>query len=91
MPGLSAFAQRLTARRRGIFLPTGRAQEVIRLAGSLGEIDGQLQAVVGNADRYGSLTTRRAEIETGLHALDEETLPVEYPPSREPEPDLWMG
>ena len=72
VPGLSAFGQRLTARRRGIFLPTGKAQEVIKLAGSLREVDGQLQAVAGNADRYGSLTTRRAGVETGLQALDEE-------------------
>ena len=72
VPGLSAFGQRLTARRRDIFLPTGKAQEVIRLAGSLREVDGQLQAVAGNADRYGSLTTRRAGVETGLQALDEE-------------------
>ena len=72
VPGLSAFGQRLTARRRDIFLPTGKAQEVIRLAGSLREVDGQLQAVAGNADRYGSLTTRRARVETGLQALDEE-------------------
>ena len=72
VPGLSAFGQRLTARRRSIFLPTGRAQEVIRLAGSIREIDGQLQAVEGNADRYGSLATRRAEVETELQALGEE-------------------
>ena len=72
VPGLSAFIQRLTARKRGLFLPTGRAQEVIRLASSLREIDDQLQAAEGNANRYGSLTARRAGIETELQALDEE-------------------
>ena len=72
VPGLSAFGQRLNSRKRGIFLPTGQQQEVPRLAGSLREIDEQLQAVAGNAGRYGSLTTRRAEIETELRVLDEE-------------------
>ena len=72
VPGLSAFSQRLNARIRGIFLPTGRAQEIPKLAGSIHEIDQQLQAVRGNADRYGSLTTRRAEIETELQDLGEE-------------------
>ena len=31
VPGLSAFGQRLNARKRGIFLPTGRAQEIPKL------------------------------------------------------------
>ena len=70
VPGLSAFSQRLSARRRGIFLPTGRAQEVIKLATSLREIDDQLREVEGNAARYGSLTSRRAEIEAELQALE---------------------
>ena len=72
VPGLSAFSQRLTARRRGIFLPTGRTQEVIRLATALREIDDQLRAAEGNADRYGSLTSRRTEIDAELQALEVE-------------------
>ena len=72
VPGLSAFSQRLSARRRGIFLPTGRAQEVIRLATSIREIDEQLGAVEGNAERYGGLTSRRAEIDAELQVLDVE-------------------
>ena len=70
VPGLSAFGQRLTARKRRIFLPTGQQQEVITLAGSLRGIDEQLRVVEGNAERYGSLTTRRSEIETELQNLD---------------------
>ena len=72
VPGLSAFGQRLSARRRGIFLPTGQQQEVITLAGSLRGIDEQLRVVEGNAERYGSLTTRRSGTETELQDLDGE-------------------
>ena len=72
VPGLSAFGQRLTARKREIFLPTGQQQEVITLAGSLRGIDEQLRVVDGNAERYGGLTTRRSDIETELQNLDEE-------------------
>jgi len=72
MPGLSAFSQRLTARRRDIFLPSGRTQEVVKLADSLREIDGQLQVIERNADQYASLTSRRAEIDAELQAWDVE-------------------
>ena len=72
VPGLSAFGQRLNARKRGIFLPTGRAQEIPKLAASIREIDQQMQEVRGNADRYGNLTARRAEIEMEQQALGEE-------------------
>ena len=70
VPGLSAFSQSLAARRRGIFLPTGRTQEVMKLANSLREIDDQLGAAEENADRYGSLTSRRTKIDAELQALD---------------------
>ena len=72
VPGLSAFGQRLSARRRGIFLPTGRAQEVIRLAASIREIDDHLGEAEGNAERYGGLTSGRAEIDGELQSLDVE-------------------
>ena len=72
VPGLSAFSQRLAARRREIFLPSGRTQEVVKLADSLREIDEQLQAVESNADQYASLTSRRAEIYVELQAWDME-------------------
>ena len=70
VPGLSAFSQSLAARRRGIFLPTGRTQEVIKLATSLRDIDDQLRTAEENAGRYGSLTSRRTEIDRELQALD---------------------
>ena len=72
VPGLAAFSQRLAARRRDIFLPSGRTQEVVKLAASLREIDEQLQAVDRNADQYASLTSRRAEIDAELQAKDVE-------------------
>ena len=70
VPGLSAFSQRLAARRRDIFLPTGRTQEVVKLAASLREIDEQLLVVERNADQYAILTSRRAEIDAELQARD---------------------
>ena len=72
VPGLSAFSQRLAARRKEIFLPTGRSQEVVKLAASLREIDEQLQAAERNADQYAILTSRRAEIDAELQAQDVE-------------------
>lgn len=69
VPGLSGFSQRLSARQRELFLPTGRAQEVPVLVGAIRDIDEQLLAIAGNADRYGSLTSRRTEIDTELQAL----------------------
>ena len=72
MPGLSAFSQRLAARRRDIFLPSSRTQEVVKLVASLGGIDEQLQVVNRNADQYTSLTSRRAEIDAELQAKDVE-------------------
>ena len=72
VPGLSTFTQRLAARRRDIFLPTGRTQEVVKLAASLREIDEQLLVVERNADQYAILTSRRAEIDAELQARDVE-------------------
>ena len=72
VPGLSAFSQRLAARRRDIFLPSGKTQEVVKLAASLGGIDEQLQVVNRNADQYASLTSHRAEIDAELQAKDVE-------------------
>jgi uncharacterized protein YhaN len=72
VPGLSAFSQRLAARRRDIFLPSSRTQEVVKLVASLGGIDEQLQVVNRNADQYTSLTSRRAEIDAELQAKDVE-------------------
>ena len=72
VPGLSGFRQRLAARQRELFLPTGRVQEIPLLTNSLREIDDQLRAIAGNADQYGRLTSRRAAIDTELQALEVE-------------------
>ena len=72
VPGLPAFSQRLSARRRDIFLAAGRTQEVVKLAASLRTIDERLQVVERNAEQYASLTSRRAEINAELQAQNME-------------------
>ena len=91
VPGLPAFSQRLAARRRDIFLPTGRTQQVVKLAASLREIDEQLLVVERNADQYAILTSRRGRDRRGAPGQGRGTLPAEHPPGRDPEPHDGLG
>ena len=70
VPGLSGFGRSLASRQEEIFRVRGSAQRIPTLAKAIGGIDDQLKVVAGNADRYGTLTTRRQDIDANLAALD---------------------
>ena len=70
VPGLSGFGRSLASRQEEIFRVRGSAQRIPTLAKAIGGIDDQLKVVVRNADRYGTLTTRRQDIDANLAALD---------------------
>jgi uncharacterized protein YhaN len=73
VPGLSGFRQRLATRQQEIFLSNrGTSQEIPALVKTIREIDEQLTTIAGNANRYGSLMSRRAAIDTELQALEVE-------------------
>ncbi len=59
----------LDSRRRAIFLKGGSSQAMHGVGARLGEIDGRLAEVAGNAASYGALTARLAEIESEFGEL----------------------
>ena len=68
-PTFPALKKALADKKGTIYLPRGRVQEVPKLLGVLQEVEQQLRAVHGNADRYGKLTYRRSAIGNELDAI----------------------
>ena len=71
--GLPEFKGNLNNRRDSLFRPRGSAQQIPKLLRELGEVDGRLQAIQGNAAEYLRLTNRQEMILQQLGEANEKT------------------
>ncbi len=67
---LAALTGSLSQRKDQIYLSRGANQEVPRLLKTLMDVEKQLQAIEGNAGRYGELTARKLGIDAELQEAD---------------------
>ena len=65
-PRLPSLQRSLDGQKRKIYLPSGTNQVVPQLIKELQTLERQLQIVEANAERYGSLTTRKSEVDVEL-------------------------
>ena len=65
-PGLPGLIKSLGERKGRIYLPRGNNQRVPALVNELRVVEEQLRAAGGNAERYGNLMSRKADIDREL-------------------------
>ncbi len=74
VPGISRIERAFRNRKGSIYRRRGSNQAMPKLLNTLREVDRQLKAVEGNADRYGKLNARKLEIGHELVAAEAKLL-----------------